>query len=225
MLKFLNGSTLINAALQAGMTTGFQPGIGHTISIRPLRAEDFDTEYEFVTGPSRETRNSRLLGGARPVTPEYVARLTRVDYARQLALAAVVMLEARERLIGVARYALEPDGSGCEFAIVIADAWQGRGIGRYLTETLIAAARAHAIPRIRGYTYSTNAAVLALARKLGFRLQRVAGDATLTQVMLELLYAHRAVPLAAPGELFASRHVSCASSVIAFLKCEALPKS
>lgn len=173
----------------AGLATSFQPVIGHAISIRPLRADDFEIETEFVTGLSLETRNRRLLGGARPVTPEYVARLTRIDYPRELALAAVVMLEGRETLIGVARYALETDGAGCEFAIVVADAWQGRGIGTHLIERLAAAARAHAIPRMSGYALSTNATMLGLARKLGFRVQRVPGDATVMQVMLDLFAA------------------------------------
>ncbi|MBI3376302.1 MAG: GNAT family N-acetyltransferase [Betaproteobacteria bacterium] len=176
----------MNATMRASVTTGFQPVIGHAISIRALRADDFDIEYRFITGLSLETRNSRLLGGARPVTPEYVARLTRIDFPRELALAAVVMLGGEETLIGVARYALEADGAGCEFALVIADAWQGRGIGRRLTESLTAAAQAHGIARMSGYVLSTNAAMLGLARKLGFRLQRVPGDATLTQVTLEL---------------------------------------
>lgn len=176
----------MNAAMLERVASGFQPVIGHAISVRALRADDFDIEYEFISGLSLQTRNNRLLGGARPVTPEYVARLTRVDYPRELALAAVVMLEARETLIGVARYALETDGASCEFALVIADAWQGRGIGRHLTECLMSAARAHGIPRMTGYVLSTNSTMLGLARKLGFRLQRVAGDASLTQVILNL---------------------------------------
>lgn len=180
----------MNAALLARVATGFQPVIGHAITIRALRADDFDIEFRFLAGLSLETRNNRLLGGARPVTPEYVARLTRVDYPRELALAAVVMLGGEETLIGVARYALEADGASCEFALVIADAWQGRGLGRHLTESLMAAARAHGIPRMSGYVLSTNYTMLGLARKLGFRPQRVAGDATLTQVTLDLLHAH-----------------------------------
>ncbi len=177
----------MNAAMLARVVTGFQPVIGHAISIRPLRGDDFDLEYRFITGLSLQTRNNRLLGGARPVTPEYVARLTRIDYPRELALAAVVMLGGEETLIGVARYALEADGAGCEFAIVIADSWQGHGIGRHLIESLMAAARAQGIPRMSGYVLSTNHRMLGLARKLGFRLQRVAGDATLTEVTLDLM--------------------------------------
>ena len=177
----------MDAIRSANLSTAFQPVIGHAISIRPLRADDFEIEAEFIRGLSMETRTRRLLGGARAVTDAYVARLTRVDYPRELALAAAVMLGDRETLIGVARYAMETDGVGCEFAMVVADAWQGRGIGTHLLERLAAAARAHAIPRLSGYVLSTNATMLGFARKRGLRLQRVPGDATLTQVTLDLL--------------------------------------
>ena len=178
-------------AIPAGsLCSSFQPVIGHAISIRPLTDADFDIEAAFIRGLSVETRNRRLLGGTRPVTDDYVARLTRVDYPRELALAAAVMLGDRETLIGVARYALEPDGTGCEFAIVVADAWQRRGTGTQLLERLVAAAHAHGIPHMSGYVLATNVATLAFARRNGFRVQRLEGDATLLVVRRRLAAAH-----------------------------------
>ncbi len=117
--------------------TAFQPVIGVPISIRPLRTDDFDIEETFLRGLSTETRNKRLLGGARAITCEYVTRLTQVDYPREFALAAVVVLEARETLLGVARYAMDNTGDSCEFALVVTDAWHGRGLGKLLLERLI----------------------------------------------------------------------------------------
>ncbi len=105
---------------------------GYSISIRPLRRGDRDIESAFVHGLSRETRYNRLLGGAINISREYIEQLTTVDYSREMALAAVVMTEDSEVLIGVARYVMDaepaPGPAPCEFAIVIADAWQGRGI-------------------------------------------------------------------------------------------------
>lgn len=173
----------------AGLVSGFQPIVGAAILLRPLRADDADIEEAFLRGLSLETRSNRLLGGARKITPEYVARLTQVDYPRELALAAVTVLEGRETLIGVARYALEPDG-GCEFAIVVADAWQGRGIGTRLLEHLAEAARARGVARLTGHVLSTNAGMIRFARGLGFTARRDPEDATLTRVSLELAARH-----------------------------------
>ena len=168
------------------LAESFEPIIGQAVTLRPLRPEDADIESAFLTALSPETRASRLLGGVIKITREYIAHLTSVDYRRDMAIAATVMLEERETLIGVARYVRDTDGKACEFAIVIADAWQGRGIGRRLLEKLVAVARNLGIGRIYGDVLATNAGMLALARHLGFNLSRVPDDPTLTRIALEL---------------------------------------
>ena len=164
----------------------FQPVIGAPVTLRPLRAEDLDIETDFVQGLSAETRASRLLGGAIRLTREYLERLTRVDYAKDMAFAATVMLEGRETLIGVARYALETDGESGEFALVIADAWQGRGIGRKMLEKLAAVAKRRGLLRLYGDTLSTNRPMLELAKSLGFALERHPEDSRVTRLTLAL---------------------------------------
>ena len=145
-----------------------------------------DIEAAFLTGLSPESRHNRLLGGTIRITREYVERLTTVDFSRDMALAAALMLEDREVLIGVARYVLEAQGQACEFALVIADAWQGRGIGRRMMEMLIAIARERGLERIYGDVLSTNQPMLAFCRKLGFALGRNPADATVTRATLAL---------------------------------------
>jgi acetyltransferase len=108
-----------------------------------------------------------------------------VDYSRNMALAATSMLGGAETLIGVARYVLDRDNESAEFAIVVADAWQGRGIGRRLLAKLAEVARRRGIRRLHGEIFGTNRAMLALVTKLGFTLGRHE-DATLTRATLEL---------------------------------------
>ena len=154
--------------------------------LRPLRREDIDIEAAFVTGLSPASRHNRLLGGMIQITREYIEQLTTVDFARDMALAAALMLEDREVLIGVARYVLDADGRECEFALVIADAWQGRGIGRRMMAKLIAVARGRGLQRIYGDVLSTNRHMLNFCRKLGFVPTRERDDPTVTRVTLEL---------------------------------------
>lgn len=168
------------------LAESFEPIIGQAVTLRPLRPEDADIETAFLTGLSPETRASRLLGGVIKITREYIAQLTHVDYRRDMAIAATVMLEERETLIGVARYVRDAEGADCEFAIVIADAWQGRGIGRRMLEKLISVARSRGIRRLYGDVLATNAPMLALAKQIGFALGRSPEDPTLTRIMLEL---------------------------------------
>jgi acetyltransferase len=156
------------------------------VALRPLQREDIDIEAAFLTGLSPESRHNRLLGGMIQITRAYLEQLTTVDFSRDMALAAVLMLDGREILIGVARYVLEADGRACEFALVIADAWQGRGIGRRMMEKLIAVARSRGLARIYGDVLSTNRPMLNFCRKLGFVPARDRDDPTVTRVTLEL---------------------------------------
>jgi len=168
------------------LTESFQPVIGQSVILRPLRREDADIEAAFLTGLSSESRHNRLLGGMIKITREYVEKLTTVDFSRDMALAAAVMLEDREVLIGVARYVLEPAGRACEFALVIADAWQGRGIGRRMMEKLIAVARGRGLEQIYGDVLSTNYKMLDFCNHLGFALGRHHDDLTVTRATLAL---------------------------------------
>ena len=165
----------------ADLAESFEPIIGQSVTLRPLRVDDQDIEHAFVSGLSPDTRHNRLLGGSVRITREYIERLTTVDFSRDMALAAALMLEGRELLIGVARYVLDSGGRGCEFALVVADAWQGRGIGRRLMEKLIGVARARGLERIYGDVLSTNRPMLEFCQRLGFVLGRNPDDATVTR--------------------------------------------
>lgn len=168
------------------LTESFSPIIGQAVTLRPLRPEDVDIETAFVTGLSPETRANRLLGGAIRITREYIEKLIRVDYARDMALAATVMLGNQETLIGVARYVRDDDGRGCEFAIVLADAWQGRGIGKRLLGKLAAVAKSRGLGRIYGDILATNRPMLEMVKRLGFRLERNPDDATVVRAVQDL---------------------------------------
>jgi acetyltransferase len=168
------------------LVESFQPVIGQAVTVRPLQPGDAEIERRFVTGLSERTRYNRLLGGAMKITDEYIRRLIEVDGVREVALAATTMLEDNEMIIGVGRYVLDEDRRGCEFALVIADAWQGRGIGRRMLEKLIATAGARGIEFIYGDVLSTNVQMLALARRMGFALARHPDDATVTRVQRSL---------------------------------------
>ncbi len=161
---------------------------GYSISVRPLRRADLDIESAFVEGLSRESRYNRLLGGSMTLSRRHIEQLTTIDYSRDMALAAVVMTEDSEVLIGVARYVQEASaGPGpCEFAIVIADAWQGRGIGAHLMRKLIAVARSRGLPAMYGEILATNSGMLMMMKRLGFRTARHPGDATVNRATLDL---------------------------------------
>ena len=103
-----------------------------------------------------------------------------------MAIITTVTLDARETQIGVARYARLENGSCCEFAIAVADAWQGCGIGVRLLRELIAIASRSGITQIAGDVLSTNVAMFALARKIGMSVQPHPEGATLRRMVLSI---------------------------------------
>ena len=175
------------AAYPAHLIASWPLGLAHSITVRPIRPEDIDLETEFARKLSKETRYNRFLGGGIKLTAEMLEKFTRIDFSRDMALMATATIEEAETAIGVARYVRLADGVTCEFAITIADAWQGRGIGRKLLAMLVDSARGHGMRRIVGDVLATNTPMLRLARSQGFRIDWHPDGAELRRVVLELI--------------------------------------
>jgi len=159
---------------------------GTVITIRPIRAADLALEQAFVDGLSASTGYQRLMSARHPSLEE-LRRFTDINPERELALIATMPVQGGERQIGVARYVKEESSpSDAEFAIVLSDDWQGRGLGTRLLASLLAAAKSDGVRRLVGTTMSENRGMLALARKLGFRLAPDPGSATITNLTMDL---------------------------------------
>jgi acetyltransferase len=156
------------------------------VIIRPIRPEDAQIEVEFVRGLSAQTRYLRFMGSVKDLTPAMLARFTQVDYDREMALIALVGDNGRERQIGVVRYIINPDGTSAEFAAVLSEAWQGRGLGRALMLKLIEIARARGLKILAGQVLAANPQMLELAGALGFVCAIDGDDPTVRTVRLTL---------------------------------------
>lgn len=159
---------------------------GTTVTIRPIRPEDAESERAFVNGLSERSRYLRFMHALKEIAPQMVSRFTQIDYDREMALIAVVNGGSGPRQIGVARYVVYPDGRGCEFAVVVADDWQQRGIATELLRRLIAVARDRRLEYMDGVVLAENRGMLALARELGFEQRRAAQDPGLVEMSLRL---------------------------------------
>lgn len=155
------------------------------VLVRPIRPEDAEIEAAFVDGLSDRSRHMRFFSQARSLSPVMLARFTQVDYERELALIALPV-DAPGPMIGVARYSPNPDGESCEFAVTVADAWHGRGVGTLLMLRLIDAAKAAGYRRMTGSVLAANGGMLQLARELGFALHRSADTPDVVDTELAL---------------------------------------
>ena len=120
---------------------------------------------------SPESRHNRFMAEVRELSPEMLARFTRIDYPRDLALIVTCSEGGREREIAAARYVALGAPGQCEFALTVADGWQGRGVGYRLMQTLMRFAREAGFERMDGYVLAANHKMIELMRALGFELR------------------------------------------------------
>ena len=153
-------------------------------TLRPIRPGDALALQQLVRDLSDQARYMRFISMMRELTPKMLARYTQLDYHREFALVATV-IEAdpsgvkAEKMIGLAHYLLNPDGKGAEYALVVADAWQGLGLGKALMTRLTQAARQQGLRYFEGLVLSSNRPMLALMTKsLGMKNDPDADDPT-----------------------------------------------
>lgn len=159
---------------------------GTLATMRAIRPEDARIEQEFVRNLSDESRYYRFMDTLRELSPQMLAHFTRVDYDRHMALIAVVGEGDGATQIGVARYVADEDRRRCEFAIVIADAWQQKGLGTRLMQALMAAARGAGIRSMEGEVLASNHRMLQFTARLGFKARFDAQDSRMMRVVAEL---------------------------------------
>jgi acetyltransferase len=164
------------------LVSQWQLADGTDITIRPIRPEDADLVKRFVHDLSDESKYFRFMNSVQELTEDMLARLTQLDYSREMALVAVVNGAQIETQLGVARYAINPDGDTCEFALAIADNMQGKGLGQKLMVSLMEAARLKGLTIIEGEVLSHNHNMLKLMSRLGFIAKISAEDHGIVKV-------------------------------------------
>ncbi|MDO9470876.1 MAG: bifunctional acetate--CoA ligase family protein/GNAT family N-acetyltransferase [Nitrosomonas sp.] len=155
---------------------------GRNITIRPIRPEDAEIEQAFVRGLSEEARYFRFMFSVQELSQAMLLRFTQIDYSREMALIAVTFEQDKEIELGVARFAISPEGESCEFALVIADAMQGKGLGQKLMTALMDAARAKGLKVMAGEVLKTNTNMLKLMNRLGFSIEDRLDDDNIKRV-------------------------------------------
>jgi RimJ/RimL family protein N-acetyltransferase len=181
-------STMASPDYPSHLVEDWQLTDGTPVRIRPIRADDLEMHSAFVAGLSKETGYHRLLSPRKP-QPDELWRMTHIDYDRELALIATTVVDGAEEQMGVVRYVRgdTPETAHvAEFAVVIGDAWQHRGVAMKLLRKLIDAAAAAGVQQLADITLYDNIGMLALARKLGFKVQRDPGNPNVTRLRLAL---------------------------------------
>jgi len=156
------------------------PGV-ENFRVRPVKPEDATAFVEFSRQLSDEDMRMRFFSPLRALPPNLLARLTQIDYDREMAF---VMFDSSDAVIAVGRLAADPDGERAEFALAVRTDLKGHGIGYALLQRLIAYARQRHIRAIWGNVLPENETMLALCRALGFSASRAAEGMVLVSLHL-----------------------------------------
>jgi acetyltransferase len=159
---------------------------GTDITIRPIRPEDAEMEAKFVRELSNEAKYFRFMNSFHELSQEMLVRFTQIDYHNEMALIAVKTDSQGEEQIGVARYSTNVDKTSCEFALVVSDKWQSRGIAHHLMKDLMEIARDRNLKTMEGQVLRENSKMLELVASLGFQVRNDAEDNTIKQVEARL---------------------------------------
>lgn len=144
---------------------------GGKVEIRPIRPEDEPQHRALFQRLSPEDIRLRFFGRIREPVHTEMARYTQIDYDREMAFIASRRDAAgAPETLGVVRVIADPDNIECEFAIVVRSDLKGRGLGRLLMDKVIDYARAKGTRKMVADVLSENLGMLALARRVGFRI-------------------------------------------------------
>ncbi len=150
-----------------------------TLRLRPIRPEDEALLQRFIRRLTPEDIRLRFFGPMRELTHEMAARLTQIDYDREMAF----LLLDGEDLLGVGRLAADPGFEQAEFALIVASDRQRKGYGELLLRHVLAYAQARGIKRVIGYMLRENRRMIELSKRLGFVIESGrAGNGDITMV-------------------------------------------
>jgi acetyltransferase len=170
-------------------TTVRLDGIGD-VRLRPIRPDDERLYADFFAGIAPSDARLRFFSPKPETSRRFLARLTQIDYAREMAFVA---LDGRDgRLLGVSRFMADPDFENGEYAVLVRSDLKGKGLGWALMQHLLAYARASGLGRIYGHVLRDNTTMIDMARQLGFTITADPEDATLVIAELALRGAGQA---------------------------------
>lgn len=151
----------------------WRPDARTALTIRPVLPQDQPLVGNFFASLQPATRYRRFHGAVNVLSAARLAQMTRVDYTRHMALVVTMRDAAAETVIADARYVVDGSDASGEFAIVVADRWQGLGIGQRAMQVLTGAAAGQGLRWLWGDVMEDNMPMLALMRRSGFRSSAV----------------------------------------------------
>jgi acetyltransferase len=160
---------------------------GEVLIVRPIRPEDAEAHASFIRALDPQDLRFRFFAPIRELSQEMTARLTQIDYDREMAFVALRrQLPDGEKMLGIARLIRDPNGVEAEYALIVAPEAKGQGLARHLMERLMAWGRIQGVQAMVGQVLADNAPMLGFVRRLGFSTRRSFDDTEVFETRLAL---------------------------------------
>ncbi|HEX9261848.1 MAG TPA: bifunctional acetate--CoA ligase family protein/GNAT family N-acetyltransferase [Candidatus Bathyarchaeia archaeon] len=143
---------------------------GAEVVLRPIKAEDESNFNELIKSLSVESMRFRFFEQIKEMSHETLTKYCNLDYDRQIAIVAELSQEGK-KIVGAGRVIAEPDGKSGEFAVVVTDEWQSKGLGSILMDYIINVAKNMRLESIFATVLSDNIKMMRLCEKKGFKME------------------------------------------------------
>jgi acetyltransferase len=141
---------------------------GRQVLLRPIRPEDEPLESEMLASLSPETVRGRFFQSIKNLSHAELTRFCNIDYEREMAFVVELREGAARKIVGVSRLIIESDFRAGEFAVLVQDAYQNKGLGRKLLDMVIGIAQEKNLDTLYGIVLSDNYRMLEICRQSGF---------------------------------------------------------
>ncbi|MCF6440286.1 bifunctional acetate--CoA ligase family protein/GNAT family N-acetyltransferase [Pseudoalteromonas luteoviolacea] len=145
---------------------------GQQVTLRPIRPEDERHHQEFDQSLTKEDRYKRFFGQLPQFTHDQLAKMTQIDYDREMAFIISERHKSTFRTLGVSRVLMDPDNTQAEFSVIVRSDSQGLGLGKILMSAAIDYCKEKGVDTIEGITLFENTGMINLAKHLGFNVRR-----------------------------------------------------
>jgi acetyltransferase len=144
---------------------------GRTIFLRPIKPEDEPLWLEMFQHFSEQSIRYRFFRLIKDTPHEVRVRYCNIDYDREIAIVAELTEDGRRKILGVVRVPIEPDKTTGEIAVIVADPWQGLGLGAKMVDYMIEICKDKKLQTIYGFMLSDNTRAIDLFEKMGFTIK------------------------------------------------------
>jgi acetyltransferase len=169
--KFVPHEHLVISPYPKKYETSWKMRDGRTVTLRPIKPEDEPMWLEMFQKFSEQSIRYRFFQIIKDTPHEVRVRYSNIDYDREIGIVAELKEDQQRKILGVVRLIIEPDEKTGEIAFIVADPWQGLGLGSKMVDYMIEICKDKGLETVYAFMLPDNRRAINLLKKMGFTLE------------------------------------------------------